>query len=119
MAGKRHRKAGPMTKCPHGKAVTPAVCRRFHDPKEVGTMAAKKKARRPRQPAGPMPEPIRRAAAAAIAMFEERMMDQEGTGFISASSKELVGNRSGMVKRIKVEDEDGNRHTAVVQVTFK
>jgi len=83
------------------------------------TKVAQKKVRRPRQPAGPMPEPIRRAAAAAIAMFEERMMDQEGTGFISASSKELVGNRSGMVKRIKVEDEDGNRHTAVVQVTFK
>jgi hypothetical protein len=82
---------------------------------------ATEKRPRQRREVAPMTPPVRRAGAAAIAAFENMMMDQEGTGFISAATPVVKGPmaNSKMIKRIKVELEDGSRHVAVVQVTFR
>jgi hypothetical protein len=75
--------------------------------------------KRTRQPAPELTQQVRTAAGAALGIFEERLMDQEGTGYMSSATRELKGTRSGFQKTVRMEDEDGKRTQAVITVVFK
>ena len=79
---------------------------------------AAKRARPKRAAAAPMPKEVRAAAAAALAVFEERLLDHETTGFTGASTRELKGARSGMVKALRFE-VNGTKHRAAITIAYR
>lgn len=81
------------------------------------TTRAKRVAKRP--PAGPMPKEVREAAAAALTMFEEKLLEHENIGLVGAATRELKGARSGLMKAVRFEGSDGSKHRAVVQVVYR
>src|SRR5687767_4107810 len=77
-----------------------------------------KRSRAKRGPAAPMPDNVRAAAAAALAVFEERLLDHADTGFSGGAFRELKGARSGMVKTVRFET-NGEKHRASVMVAYR
>ena len=71
--------------------------------------------RKPRVPAGPMPQSVKSAAASALATIEERMYESEDLGVSATSSRELKGARSGLMKTIKLDDG----HKVTVTVAYR
>ena len=124
--------------CPHGKTVSPAICKRFHsDPKE-GVMESSTKttrttrttrkpapakktttaAKKVRKQATPMPASVRKAAAAAVAAFEATILEQEDIGFIGSNTRELKGARSGLTAAARFEVSN-IKHRAVITVAYR
>lgn len=58
-----------------------------------------------------MPDHVRAAAAAALAVFQERLLDHANTGFSGGAFRELKGTRSGLVKTVRFETGD-EKHRA-------
>jgi hypothetical protein len=97
-----------------------AVAKRAAATAAKGTTTAPttKKPREKRQPADPMPKEVRAAAAAALAVFEEKLLEFPSIGFAGAGTRELKGARSGMVKSVRF-DVDGKKHRAAITVAYR
>jgi hypothetical protein len=55
---------------------------------------------------------------AALAVFEERLLDHETAGFIGASTRDLKGARSGMTKVLRFE-VNGAKHRATCTIAYR
>jgi len=95
-----------------------ATARKPAAKKPAARKATGTRTRKPRAAAGPMPAPVRTAAAAALAVFEERLLDHANIGFTGASTRELRGARSGMVKAMRFE-VDGAKHRAAITIAYR
>jgi hypothetical protein len=65
-----------------------------------------------------MPKEVCEAAAAVLALFEDRLLEHENIGLTGVSTRELKGNRSGLMNAVRFES-NGTKHRAVVQVTYR
>lgn len=83
--------------------------------KKPTTTAKKPRPKRP--PAGPMPKEVRAAAGAALAVFEEKLLEFENIGFNGAATKELKGG-SGLVKSVRFAVSN-TQHRAVLRVSYR
>jgi hypothetical protein len=82
------------------------------------TTAKKTTTRRQKPAATPMPEGVRAAAAHALGAFEEKLLENENVGFNGANTRELKGNRVGMVKTVKF-DVGNTKKRAIITVVYR
>lgn len=82
--------------------------------------AAKKAAPRKttRKPAAKMTTEVRAAAAAALAVFEEKLLEFDNIGLTGTAGRELKGNRSGMTKVVRFDVND-TKHRATLTVAYR
>jgi hypothetical protein len=99
-------------------ATTTTAAKKRSTTRKAATKTTARKTRVKRV-APPITEEVRKAGAAALARFEEVLLDEEGIGFEGAATRELKGTRSGFMKTVRMEDEAGKRTQAVITVVFK
>jgi hypothetical protein len=66
-----------------------------------------------------MPKEVREAAAAALATFEERLLEHESLGLSGSAMRELKGARSGMAKTVRFEGPNGTKHRVTLTVAYR